>query len=139
MIDGTGMCGGCRVSLGNETKFACVDGPEFDGHKVNFDELQDRLGDLPRIRAKGRSPAPPENCRLRKTTCRPKLDMSARITTKERMQITRQSMPEQDAAARAANFLEVNLGFHRTAGACWRPTAVCNAKIRAASRAARWA
>ena len=44
MIDGTGMCGGCRVSFGNETKFACVDGPEFDGHKVNFDELQDRLG-----------------------------------------------------------------------------------------------
>lgn len=43
MIDGTGMCGGCRVSLGNEIKFACVDGPEFDGHKVNFDELQDRL------------------------------------------------------------------------------------------------
>jgi ferredoxin--NADP+ reductase len=43
MIDGTGMCGGCRVSLGNETKFACVDGPEFDGHQVNFDELMDRL------------------------------------------------------------------------------------------------
>ena len=43
MIDGTGMCGGCRVSVGNETKFACVDGPEFDGHTVNFDELQDRL------------------------------------------------------------------------------------------------
>ena len=43
MIDGTGMCGGCRVSLGNETKFACVDGPEFDGHLVNFEELQDRL------------------------------------------------------------------------------------------------
>jgi ferredoxin/flavodoxin---NADP+ reductase len=43
MIDGTGMCGGCRVSLGNETRFACVDGPEFDGHRVNFDELQDRL------------------------------------------------------------------------------------------------
>ena len=43
MIDGTGMCGGCRVSLGKETRFACVDGPEFDGHLVNFDELQDRL------------------------------------------------------------------------------------------------
>jgi ferredoxin/flavodoxin---NADP+ reductase len=43
MIDGTGMCGGCRVSIGNETKFACVDGPEFDGHQVNFDELLDRL------------------------------------------------------------------------------------------------
>jgi len=43
MIDGTGMCGGCRVSIGSETRFACVDGPEFDGHQVNFDELQDRL------------------------------------------------------------------------------------------------
>jgi ferredoxin--NADP+ reductase len=43
MVDGTGMCGGCRVSVGNETKFGCVDGPEFDGHKVNFDELADRL------------------------------------------------------------------------------------------------
>ena len=39
MIDGTGMCGGCRVRVGNETKFACVDGPEFDAHKVDFDEL----------------------------------------------------------------------------------------------------
>ena len=39
MIDGTGMCGGCRVKVGNETKFACVDGPDFDGHLVDFDEL----------------------------------------------------------------------------------------------------
>jgi NAD(P)H-flavin reductase len=39
MMDGTGMCGACRVSIGNETKFACVDGPEFDGHLVDFDEL----------------------------------------------------------------------------------------------------
>lgn len=38
MVDGTGMCGACRVSVGNETKFACVDGPEFDGHLINFDE-----------------------------------------------------------------------------------------------------
>jgi ferredoxin--NADP+ reductase len=43
MIDGTGMCGGCRVSVGGKTKFACVDGPEFDGHQVNFDELMLRL------------------------------------------------------------------------------------------------
>jgi ferredoxin--NADP+ reductase len=43
MIDGTGMCGGCRVSVGGETRFACVDGPEFDGHGVDFDELLDRL------------------------------------------------------------------------------------------------
>lgn len=42
MVDGTGMCGGCRVSVGNENKFACVDGPEFDGHKVDFDVLMSR-------------------------------------------------------------------------------------------------
>jgi len=42
MVDGTGMCGGCRVSVGNENKFACVDGPEFDGHKVDFDILMAR-------------------------------------------------------------------------------------------------
>ncbi len=44
MIDGTGMCGGCRVTVGNESKFVCVDGPEFDGHLVNFDEMIQRLG-----------------------------------------------------------------------------------------------
>ncbi len=43
MVDGTGMCGCCRVSVGGDTKFACVDGPEFDGHKVDFDELAKRL------------------------------------------------------------------------------------------------
>lgn len=43
MVDGTGMCGGCRVAVGNETKFACVDGPEFDGHLVDFSLLTDRL------------------------------------------------------------------------------------------------
>jgi glutamate synthase (NADPH) small chain len=42
MVDGTGMCGGCRVSVGGEVKFACVDGPEFDAHKVDFDELTRR-------------------------------------------------------------------------------------------------
>ncbi|MHC4459692.1 MAG: sulfide/dihydroorotate dehydrogenase-like FAD/NAD-binding protein [Planctomycetota bacterium] len=43
MVDGTGMCGGCRVTVGDQTKFACVDGPEFDGHKVDYDELMLRL------------------------------------------------------------------------------------------------
>ncbi|MGM0381083.1 MAG: sulfide/dihydroorotate dehydrogenase-like FAD/NAD-binding protein [bacterium] len=42
MVDGTGMCGGCRVSVDGETKFACMDGPEFDGHLVNFEELMNR-------------------------------------------------------------------------------------------------
>jgi ferredoxin/flavodoxin---NADP+ reductase len=43
MVDGTGMCGGCRVGVGGQTLFACVDGPEFDGHLVDFDLLTDRL------------------------------------------------------------------------------------------------
>ena len=44
MIDGTGMCGGCRLTVGGETKFACVDGPDFDGHKIDFDEAIARSG-----------------------------------------------------------------------------------------------
>jgi len=43
MVDGTGMCGGCRVTVGNEAKFVCVDGPEFDGHEVDFDLMIKRL------------------------------------------------------------------------------------------------
>ncbi len=43
MIDGTGMCGGCRIKVGGEMKFACVDGPDFDGHEVDFDEAMERL------------------------------------------------------------------------------------------------
>ena len=43
MVDGTGMCGACRVTVGDSTKFVCVDGPEFDGHKVDFDEMMKRL------------------------------------------------------------------------------------------------
>ena len=42
MVDGTGMCGGCRLTVGGETKFACVDGPDFDGHLVDFDEALER-------------------------------------------------------------------------------------------------
>lgn len=44
MVDGTGMCGGCRVRVGDRTRFACVDGPEFDAHAVDFDDLMFRLG-----------------------------------------------------------------------------------------------
>ena len=49
MIDGTGMCGGCRVSIGGETKFACIDGPEFDAALVNWDELLNRLSGYDKI------------------------------------------------------------------------------------------
>lgn len=60
MIDGTGMCGGCRVTVGGETKFACVDGPDFDGHLVDFDELMKRNGTN-----KEQERHDCENCRMR--------------------------------------------------------------------------
>ena len=61
MIDGSGMCGGCRVNVGGEIKFACVDGPDFDGHLVNFDELMKRNSTYREQEAHDR-----ENCRLYK-------------------------------------------------------------------------
>ncbi|MBR6372965.1 MAG: sulfide/dihydroorotate dehydrogenase-like FAD/NAD-binding protein [Victivallales bacterium] len=54
MIDGTGMCGGCRISVGGETKFVCVDGPEFDGHLVDWDLMIKRLGAFKPIEAAAR-------------------------------------------------------------------------------------
>ena len=61
MIDGTGMCGGCRVKVDGEIKFACVDGPDFDGHKVDFDELMKRNSSYREREGHDR-----ENCRLLK-------------------------------------------------------------------------
>jgi ferredoxin/flavodoxin---NADP+ reductase len=49
MVDGTGMCGGCRVTVGDETKFVCVDGPEFDGHKVDFENMMMRLNSYKKL------------------------------------------------------------------------------------------
>lgn len=61
MIDGTGMCGGCRVTVGGEIKFACVDGPDFDGHQVDYDELMKRNSTYKDFEAHDR-----ENCRMYK-------------------------------------------------------------------------
>ena len=69
MIDGTGMCGGCRVTVDNETRFACVDGPEFDAHGVNFEELMDRLGAYREFEAQANSCAD-NHCRMRAATAR---------------------------------------------------------------------
>jgi ferredoxin/flavodoxin---NADP+ reductase len=63
MIDGTGMCGGCRVQIGSETKFACVDGPEFDAHLVDFNLLSDRLTSYRTEEEEARSHAASE-CRI---------------------------------------------------------------------------
>ena len=54
MIDGTGMCGCCRLTVGGEVKFACVDGPDFDGHKVDFDEVIARNATYKEFEAKAK-------------------------------------------------------------------------------------
>ncbi|NLZ70420.1 MAG: sulfide/dihydroorotate dehydrogenase-like FAD/NAD-binding protein [Clostridiaceae bacterium] len=66
MVDGTGMCGGCRVTVNNEIKFACVDGPEFDGHQVDFDELILRNNMYRDQESKGK----PHYCRIGLTTAK---------------------------------------------------------------------
>ena len=64
MVDGTGMCGGCRVDIGGQTKFACVDGPEFDGHLVDFDLLAERLGTYREFEQQAAATCEAGNCRI---------------------------------------------------------------------------
>ncbi|MBS1270200.1 MAG: Dihydroorotate dehydrogenase B (NAD(+)), electron transfer subunit [Gammaproteobacteria bacterium] len=65
MVDGTGMCGGCRVAVGGEMKFCCVDGPEFDAHQVDFDDLMNRLARFrPEEKQAYERWAQSDNCRL---------------------------------------------------------------------------
>lgn len=64
MVDGTGMCGGCRVEVGGQTKFVCVDGPEFDGHKVNFDLMIKRLNAYKKDEQKAYEKYKQHRCRL---------------------------------------------------------------------------
>jgi ferredoxin--NADP+ reductase len=77
MVDGTGMCGGCRVTVGGQTRFVCVDGPEFDGHEVDFDNMMKRLssyrGDetAARERTLAAGPAEDHACRIGRRSPRP--------------------------------------------------------------------
>ena len=103
MVDGTGMCGGCRVVDGGVAKFACVDGPEFDGHQVDFDGLSDRLTTYRGFEEQARHAA---------TECRLTLEAPlAKLSVKERLAIPRVHMPERDPEVRSRNFEEVNLGL----------------------------
>lgn len=103
MVDGTGMCGGCRVSVGGETKFTCVDGPEFDGHKVDFKELAGRIRVYEKEEKIGKESAAEtdEHPGICKATIRPEVDGK----------IPRQKMAEQPASIRRKNFHEVAFGF----------------------------
>ncbi len=107
MVDGTGMCGSCRVTVGGEVKFACVDGPDFDGHLVDFPELHAR-----QKRFKTEEGQANERyghiCNLEKTLVVEGKRTYKKFSAVEPHQVP---MPERNAAERAANFKEVNLGY----------------------------
>ena len=107
MVDGTGMCGSCRVTVGGEVRFACVEGPDFDGHQVDFTELITRQGRFRREEATANA-AFDHVCQLDQ-----KLFVEGKRTYKKMAEIAPRAtpMPERDPAERAANFLEVNLGY----------------------------
>jgi glutamate synthase (NADPH/NADH) small chain len=112
MVDGTGMCGGCRVTVGGETKFACVDGPEFDGHAVDFAELSRRLRQYnhdPRARALP-DYEPAHSCDRRHTEFQQAMVEAGRRAERA-ADIPRQPMPEQPAASRIHNYEEVPFGL----------------------------
>ena len=96
MVDGTGMCGCCRATIGGETKFVCVDGPEFDGHQVDFKELMSRQKMYNRE----------ERRAMWDHSC--KLEAQAKAMKKSRV---REKMPEQNPKMRIQNFSEVALGY----------------------------
>jgi glutamate synthase (NADPH/NADH) small chain len=107
MVDGTGMCGSCRVTVGNEVKFACVDGPDFDGHQVDFKELM-----LRQKRFKGEESAANTDydhvCQVEKTL----FEQNKRNYKKYKDLAPHATpMPERDALERSRNFKEVNLGY----------------------------
>ncbi len=128
MVDGTGMCGGCRVNVGDESKFACYHGPDFDGHKVDFEELMNRQKwyvdqekhafNVYKGEEKPHSPVCPYNGdldeidRIWHANIPEGMDLKySTLKPKDRMKIPRQKMPEQEAAVRRTNFKEVALGL----------------------------
>ncbi len=109
MIDGTGMCGGCRLSVAGETKFACVDGPEFDAHLVDWDGLIKRNT----FYIPEENDAAEHVCRITGGARRavPKQDAAELANENPVTRLTKHPMPEQDPVVRAKNFDEVALGY----------------------------
>ena len=125
MVDGTGMCGACRITVGGKTKFVCVDGPEFDGHQVDFDEMLKRMGafkpyeqeemhklDHPdTCQATGEPVQPAEEDKTRNAPWR--VELRKAMKPKERTAIPRVKMPELDPEYRShSRREEVNLGLN---------------------------
>ena len=117
MVDGTGMCGACRITVGGKTKFVCVDGPEFDGHQVDFDEMLKRMGAFKPIEREEMHKL--ESCQLEpqaedKTRNAPwRVELRKSMKPKERTAIERVQMPELDPEYRShSRKEEVNLGLN---------------------------
>lgn len=119
MVDGTGMCGACRITVGGKTKFVCVDGPEFDGHQVDFDEMLKRMGAFRSIEHRKMQKLHPETkCKAieeedetsRNAAWRQELRKA--MKAKERTAIPRVEMNELDPEYRSRSRKEeVNLGL----------------------------
>ena len=125
MVDGTGMCGACRITVGGKTKFVCVDGPEFDGHQVDFDEMLKRMGafkpyeqeEMHKLehpdtcQATGEPVQPAEEDKTRNAPWR--VELRKAMKPKERTAIPRVKMPELDPEYRShSRREEVNLGLN---------------------------
>ena len=119
MVDGTGMCGACRVTVGGKTRFVCVDGPEFDGHQVDFDGMLKRMGAFRDIERKDMDKLNHTSEEIRAAIIRNDDDRTApwreelrkAMKPKERMSIERVRMEELDPAYRSHNHEEVNRGL----------------------------
>lgn len=119
MVDGTGMCGACRITVGGKTKFVCVDGPEFDGHQVDFDEMLKRMGAFKEIEREEihKLDEHPATCEAEQTASGRNAEwreaLRKQMKPKERTQIPRVKMNELDAEYRShSRKEEVNLGLN---------------------------
>ena len=106
MVDGTGMCGACRVRVGAEVKFCCVDGPEFDGHLVDFDGAARKLKTPDTRRYRIATAESGHKCNLKEA-----VDQAVAARSLQPQQSVRQRPQEQDPKVRATNFDEVSYGF----------------------------
>ena len=117
MVDGTGMCGACRVTVGGKTKFVCVDGPEFDGHQVDFDGMMQRLGSFKTEEAHELEKLETFECAsdcddLTNRDAAWRVELRNKMKPKERTAIERCPMPELEPAYRATKLREeVNTGL----------------------------
>eukprot|EP01041_Mallomonas_annulata_P036261 gene36261-59327_t len=133
MVDGTGMCGSCRVSVDGATRFACVDGPDFDAHQVDFDELVSRQRRFVHDERRARDDYE-HRCAVEQ-----QLFVEGRRTYKKLREIepTKVPMPERDPGARSRTFDEVSLGYSLSEALreaerclqCSRPTCISGCPV----------